>query len=205
VKTVQADPSWVLGFTLAKAVTGEKTVPQVKAHLRDVFLPYGPVDEIQVASKDDAKEIVVLFSRLLEKGQALQAAVVKDGKGSIKVYDSDVEVKASNARVSHGGRSTGTAHKKSDKPPKMPRGGGRGGKGGKEFDDRDPKKEEPKKDDKKGAPAAAGKAAAGKDDKAKDGAKKDDKAKDGAKKDDKKADAKKDDKKADDKKDAKKK
>jgi len=167
----------------------KKTNPQIKSVLRDTFLPYGAVDEIQINPKGDDKEITVLFARLLEKGKNLQTALTNSEKPTISVYDTSIEVAINaEAEVSGGGKSTGTAHRKSDKPA---RGRGRGGRGGSDStrggkdgkdskdskDGKDAKKDDKKKDDKKG------------------GDKKDDK-KGGDKKDDKKGG----DKKADDKK-----
>jgi len=52
---------FAIAFTLAKAVTGEKTQKQVKGFLRDYLLPYGPVDEIRVLTTDAGFEVTVFF------------------------------------------------------------------------------------------------------------------------------------------------
>jgi len=193
----------VIEFTLPAAVAGQKTSAQVKAPLKDVFMTYGPIDEIKVTGETDRKVQVVFVNRLLEKGNALKAALDKDDKDnkpSITVFDTKVEVrKVTGVVSSKGGAHSGTSHLKSTKPPKQSdRGRGRGrGEDGKDG------KAGGRGGETRGGAAgrgaarggAAGGKAGGKDDKkgGKDGKGKDDKK--GDKKDDKKGGDKKDDKK----------
>jgi len=125
-------------FKLAKADIGEKTTnPQIKSKVNESFMGYGAFDECRVTGGiGEDRTVHVFFARLFGKGQPAWEALVKGEKPTIKIYDKDIELTATDAEPSGGGATSGTAHRPKKesgdgkkKAPKKEGGRGRGGEG----------------------------------------------------------------------------
>jgi len=128
-KPADATPKHALQFSLPKKLTGERTLKQIRSYLNDNLVGYGPLDEVKVTATEEGYDIVVIFMRVLAKGQLVIDALAKGEPARVSLYDTSIDVNvAADAKSSGGGRASGTASKKP--PPKAEgRGGGRGGRG----------------------------------------------------------------------------
>jgi len=121
-KEDKEDPNrFALNFSLPKDLIEKKTANQIKQQIKSqVETTIGPVDECRVtAAQDGSQDCLVVFVRVLTKGQPFEAAVRKGEKKTIEIFDKDIDViLATSIVTSKGGRGTNTASKPSVKPPK---------------------------------------------------------------------------------------